>query len=54
MSYTRRSVPYGFVKKNGLLLMTLRDGEVVFPKLAIETEPARILSGESEPDSQGE
>jgi hypothetical protein len=29
----RKNIPYGFVKKNGTLLMTLKDGEVVFPKL---------------------
>lgn len=29
----RKNIPYGFVKKNGTLLMTLKDGEVVFPEL---------------------
>jgi hypothetical protein len=29
----RKNVPYGFVKQNGTLLMTLKDGEVVFPVL---------------------
>ena len=27
----RKNIPYGFVKENGSLLMTLLDGEVVFP-----------------------
>jgi len=30
----RKNVPYGFVKENGTLLMTLIDGEVAFPDLA--------------------
>jgi hypothetical protein len=30
----RKNIPYGFVKENGTLLMTLVDGEVVFPSLA--------------------
>lgn len=29
----RKSIPYGWVKKNGILLMTIKDGEVVFPDL---------------------
>ena len=33
----RKNVPYGFVKQHGTLLMTLKDGEVVFPTLAVET-----------------
>lgn len=32
----RKNVPYGWVKDNGALLMTLLNGEVVFPKLTIE------------------
>jgi hypothetical protein len=35
----RKSVPYRWVKENGILLMTLKDGEVVFPKLVFETPP---------------
>jgi hypothetical protein len=31
----RNSVSYGWVKKNGELLMTIKDGEVVFPKLEV-------------------
>jgi hypothetical protein len=30
----RKSVPFGWVNKNGLLLMTLIDGEVTFPESA--------------------
>jgi hypothetical protein len=30
----RKQIPFGFVKKNGVLLMTLKDGEVVFPVLS--------------------
>ncbi len=33
----RKSIPYGFVKQNGILLMSLRDGEVVFPLLVTDT-----------------
>ena len=32
----RRSIPHGWVKENGSLLMTIKDGEVVFPKLVLE------------------
>ena len=35
----RRTIPYGWVKENGVLLMTLKDGEVVFPKLDFEAPP---------------
>ncbi len=35
----RRNIPYGWVKENGILLMTLKNGEVVFPKLIFETPP---------------
>jgi hypothetical protein len=35
----RKNVPYGFVRKNGALLMTLKDGEVTYPVLAGE-EPS--------------
>ena len=38
----RKNVPYGFVKLNGALLMTLKDGEVVFPKLAGEAATASV------------
>jgi hypothetical protein len=45
----RKNVPYGFVKQNGTLLMTLKDGEVVLPLLAIEAPPASIDTEEGEP-----
>lgn len=32
----RKSIPYGFVKQNGTLLMSIKDGEVVFPSLATD------------------
>jgi hypothetical protein len=35
----RKNIPFSYVKENGKLLMTLRDGEVVFPALA-EKAPA--------------
>jgi hypothetical protein len=38
----RKNVPYGFVKQNGTLLMTLKDGEVVFPSLAREAPPVSV------------
>jgi hypothetical protein len=46
----RPEIPYDFVKKNGHLLMTLKDGEVVFPTLAFEAAPVSIETEESEPD----
>lgn len=33
----RKNIPYGWVRENGKLLMTLKDGEVVYPKLGVET-----------------
>ncbi len=35
----RKQIPYGWVKKNGILLMTIKDGEVIFPKLVFEAPP---------------
>jgi hypothetical protein len=35
----RKNIPYGWVKENGILLMTIKDGEVVFPPLVFETPP---------------
>ena len=37
MQRYRKNIPYEWVKKNGKLLMTLKDGEVLFP--ALITEP---------------
>src|SRR5471030_41195 len=45
----RKNVPYGFVKQNGTLLMTLKDGELVFPTLASEVPPASIEAEVGEP-----
>jgi hypothetical protein len=38
----RKNIPYGFVKQNGVLLMTLKDGEVVYPTLVSESAPSSI------------
>jgi len=38
----RRNIPYSFVKQNGNLLMTLKDGEVLFPKLTIQNAQGPI------------
>jgi hypothetical protein len=35
----RKNIPFGWVEKNGMLLMTLRDGEVVFPE-PVQPDPA--------------
>lgn len=35
----RKSIPYGWVKERGELLMTIKDGEVVFPELIFESPP---------------
>jgi len=47
----RKQIPYGFVKKNGILLMTLEDGEVTFPSLFQERLPAKIGLKTGEPDA---
>jgi hypothetical protein len=31
----RRSIPFSWVRKNATLIMTLEDGEITFPKIAI-------------------
>jgi hypothetical protein len=46
----RRSIPYSFVKENGTLLMTLKDGEVVFPILTKVEEPVGRVTQEDEPE----
>ncbi len=50
----RKNIPYGFVKKNGTLLMTLKDGEVVFPAMTVIEVPLRIGEEDSEPSQQDE
>ena len=45
----RKSIPYRFVKQNGTLLMTLKEGEVIFPAVAMKVVPASIDTEESEP-----
>lgn len=48
----RKNIPYGFVKKNGTLLMTLKDGEVVFPALSVGEAPVSIDEEDTEPNQQ--
>jgi hypothetical protein len=50
----RKGIPYAFVKKNGTLLMTLKDGEVVFPNLVHEIPPTPIPNEADGPDQSGE
>jgi hypothetical protein len=38
----RKNIPYGWVKKNGELLMTLKDGEVTFPPLVIKAPSVSV------------
>lgn len=44
----RKNIPYGWVKKNGTLLMTLKDGEVVFPNLVVEIPPVSHTAQETD------
>lgn len=44
----RKNVGYTWVKMNSVLVMTLADGEVVFPKLTIE-EPPKSVDGDEKP-----
>jgi hypothetical protein len=46
----RKNIPYGFVKRHGTLLMTLKDGEVVFPILARAIEPVVADAEDDESD----
>ena len=46
----RKNIPYGYVKKHGKLLMTLKNGEVTYPQL-IEAKPENgIIQGQAEVD----
>lgn len=45
----RKNIPYGFVKQNGVLLMSLKDGEVVFPSLESEITTTVAPDEKSEP-----
>lgn len=39
----RKSIPFGWVQKNGTLLMTITDGEVTFPESArLDSQPSKI------------
>ena len=46
----RKSIPYGFVREHGALLMTLKNGEVVFPALSVGETPTGIDRESCEPD----
>ncbi len=46
----RKNIPYGFVKQQGKLLMTLKDGEVVFPVLTADASPAGVSAEAGELD----
>jgi hypothetical protein len=46
----RKNIPYGFVKQHGTLLMTLKDGEVVFPALLPDAERVGSVAA-AEPDA---
>ena len=50
----RKTVPYGFVKQHGALLMTLKDGEVVFPNLIGEIPPTSVDGSDEESNDTGE
>lgn len=50
----RKNIPYGFVKQQGKLLMTLKDGEVVFPALTPEAPPSSITAEAGELDQPEE
>ena len=45
----QKNIPYGFVKQNGALLMTLKNGEVVFPTLVSADQPVSIVAELGEP-----
>lgn len=45
----RRSISYSWVKEHGELLMTIKDGEVVFPELEVVSPPV-VVEPEPEPD----
>ncbi len=44
----RKSISYGWVKENGTLLMTIKDGEVVYPKLEIQRPTVSKTSEETD------
>ena len=47
----RKNVPYGFVKRYGIPLMTIKNGEVVFPLLVSGAAPVSIDAREDEEES---
>jgi hypothetical protein len=46
----RKNIPYQWVKKNGILLMKLTDGEVTYPKLTFESPTENIVPTAGESD----
>jgi hypothetical protein len=38
----RKNIPFQWVKKNGILLMTLTDGEVTYPKTTSKPAVRRV------------
>lgn len=40
----RRNIPYSWVRNNGVLLMTLTDGEVTYPALVTEQAPQSVTA----------
>ena len=49
----RKNVPYGWVKKNGVLLMTLIDGEVTYPNI-VPPDPGSLPQSISAEDKDAE
>ena len=46
-----KNVSCSFVKQHGIVLMALKDGEVIFPKLTVQSAPGLVLA---EDESDGE
>ena len=46
----RKSIPSGFVNRNGTVLMVLKDGELVYPTLVRERPPTSTDGEPGEPD----
>ena len=50
----RKNIPYAWVKENGVLLMTIKDGEVVYPKLVNEVPAVSASAATENLDEQQE
>lgn len=44
----RKNIPFTFVRDNGILLMSLKNGEVTYPELSPATDPARKSTRKSQ------